>query len=86
MSLDKWFKSGSLPNPCTPLGLQIGREVLQSARRHIERVAMRERIRRKRASLKPLYEADHILMHAERGDGTCSQCPAYLLRKEARRA
>jgi hypothetical protein len=86
MSLEKWFKSGELKNPCTPLGLQIGRDVAASARRYLARRYYKRLKHLGRRTYRGLIEADHILMHVERGDGTCSQCPAYLIGNGARRA
>ena len=85
MPLEQFFKSGARVNAASAFGLAIGREVAASARRHLWRARTKDIMRGHRGLLRPLVEADHILMHAERGDGTCSQCPPYVLNREARR-
>jgi hypothetical protein len=86
MTLEKYFKSGTRANPASPLGLALGREVAQSARRHLWRAFAKERGRHGPRDTRATLEADHILRHVQQGDGTCSQCPAYLIRKAVARA
>jgi hypothetical protein len=86
MTAAEWSKTGTLRNPNTPFGLRIGTEIIQSARRHLWRMYLKHRQTKSPRGNKPFFDADHILMHLERADGTCSQCPAYMIGKGARRA
>ena len=86
MTLDKFFKSGARANPASPLGLALGREVAQSARRHLWRAFARQRGHHTSIDTRATLEADHILRHVQQGGGTCSQCPAYLIGKAVARA